>query len=110
MGIQEVQELRVFHKIGCGHTQEGATSAVSGFQPVKQLPGPTWNYNPQAPRAAPRGPAAPELKAQPRCSEEIASPVHSSLGERGATEQRSEVRYAGQGSFGTEGDPAAWGQ
>lgn len=65
-----------------------------------------WNYNPQAPRAAARGPAAPEIKAQQRGSVEIESPVHrqdqpGGQGERGAAYQRSEGRYAGHGSSGT---------
>lgn len=73
---------------------------------MKQRPDSTWNYNPQAPRAAARGPAAPEIKAQQRGSVEIGSPVHrqehpGGQGERGATDQRSEGRYAGQGSSGT---------
>lgn len=40
--------------------------------------GQTWNYNPQAPLAAARGPAAPERKVQQFGTVETAFPVHRS--------------------------------
>lgn len=93
-----------FPKESCGHTQEGAISAVSGFQPVKRRPGPTWNYNPQAPRAAARGPAARDKSATALLGGDRVSSTQEQpggRGERGAADQRSEGRYAAQGSSGT---------
>lgn len=73
----------------------------------------TWNYNPQAPLAAARGPAAPERKVQQLGSVGTASPVR-----RSNRVAKVSVVPSGGAKVGTltgelrdcEGDPIAWGQ
>lgn len=75
--------------------------------------GQTWNYNPQAPLAAARGPAAPERKVQQLVSVGTASPVR-----RSNRVAKVSVVPSGGAKVGTqtgelrdcEGDPIAWGQ